>query len=158
MTTTYYDRPELRNLDGRLVFAADEDRAAETEVSKAIEWAWSCRLHHFGAMCALDWYATRNGAMVGLLELKNRPHPSTKYPTVFLNVRKWLALQLGANGLGTPAIFVARFTDCIKWQPVSEIDATDVRIGGCKQRVKSESDVEPVIHVPIHAMHELDTR
>jgi hypothetical protein len=92
--------------------------------------------------------------MVGVLELKSRTHASDRYPTVFLNVRKWLALNLAAVGLGVPALFVVRFTDDVRWVRIGAV-AGAVRIAGCRSIVKATSDIEPVIQVPVPDMQAL---
>lgn len=94
----------------------------------------------------------RHGRLAGVLELKQRSHESTKYDTVYLNVRKWLALQLASVGLKCPGIFVARFTDGLFWIPVQDIDASKVSISGCARVNKSRADVEPMIEVQISKM------
>lgn len=71
---------------------------------------------------------------------------------MFLNVRKWLSLQFARTGLGVPAVFVVRWTDCVKWIDVSAIDASKFKIGGCNRIVKSRNDIEPVIEVSVSAM------
>ena len=149
---SYYDRTEATHLDGSPIFATRGDEDSERQVASVLEQAWGVELHRFGKLCAIDWWALRSGRLAGVLELKTRSHASTKYPTVYLNVRKWLALTLAANGLGCPAIYVVRFEDGIFWTPVNEIDASQVTIGGCVRQVKSRSDVEPVIEVPIGKM------
>lgn len=133
-------------------FKTEEDERNEQEVAKIIEAAWSCECRSFGKVAPLDWFFVRNGDMVGVGELKTRSHSSNQYPTVYLNVRKWLALRLAETGLGVRAVFVVRWSDCAKWINVSEIDASRFIIGGCKRIVKSRNDIEPVIEVPIEAM------
>lgn len=145
MSATYYDRTP----DALGFFATEEDRKNEREVADQLEKVWFCALRSFGCVAPIDWYAFRDRRLLALIELKSRSHPSTKYPTVFLNVRKWLALSLASAGLGVPAIFVVRFTDGIWWVPLRKVNATDVRIGGCSREVKSETDIEPVIEVRI---------
>jgi|SRR5215472_2472305 len=152
---SYYDRTNVVHLDGTRVFHKPEDSLAEREVAAVLEVAWKCQLRQFGALSALDWYALRFARMIGILELKSRTHALGDYPTVFLNVRKWLALQLASVGLGVPAIFVVKFTDWVAWAPLVEIDATAVRVGGCRTLVKSRSDIEPVIEVPITLLRPL---
>ena len=51
---------------------------------------------------SVDFFALRDGMLVGVLELKSRSHTSTTYSTVFLNVRKWGSLMLYHLG-GCPA-------------------------------------------------------
>jgi hypothetical protein len=153
---TYYDRAGTVHVDGSPLFKTADDEAAEHSVAARLESAWSCEVRSFGRLAPLDWYAVRDGRLVGVLELKTRSHEATKYATVFLNVRKYLALMLGAVGLGVPAIFVAHFVDDLRWVNVATIDGTAHRIGGCVRLVKSRSDVEPVIEVPVASMFSLN--
>ena len=121
-------------------------------MAKIIEENTGTELISLGDLSPIDWVANKFGRVVGYIELKTRHHTSDKYPTVFLNVRKWLALMLTEIGTGTPSLFVVRFTDKLMKINVSDIDARNMRMGGCKKRVKSENDIEPVIEVPIEDM------
>lgn len=152
---SYYERGAGVNVDGTPIFKAPEDERSEREVADVLERVWRCELRPFGKLSAIDWFAVRDERMVGLLELKSRSHPQDRYDTVFLNVRKWLALTLGEAGLGTPSIFVVRFTDALKSIRVSKIDATRHRIGGTSRIVKARSDIEPVIEVPVKDMSDV---
>jgi hypothetical protein len=149
---SYYDRSVGTHLDGSPIFKTEIDERNENEVSAAIAAAWRCNVRSFGRLSPIDWYAERDGRLVGVLELKSRSHPSSKHPTVFLNVRKWLTLAMASMGLGVPAIFVVRFEDQTLWVPLSKVDASSVRMGGCSRIVKSRSDVEPVIEIPVKDM------
>jgi hypothetical protein len=151
----YADRTAAVNDDGTPLFASDYDQANEERVRIAVEAAWGCKLHPFGRLCPIDFYALRHGRMVGLVEVKARSHPSDRFETVFLNVRKWLALLMGETGLGVPAVFVASFTDAMRFIPVGEVDGRRLKIGGASRIVKSRSDIEPVIEVPVAAMRSL---
>jgi hypothetical protein len=153
--TDYYERRTARHLDGSPIFRTAEDERAEEDAARRLEAAWGCTLQRFGKLSPVDWFAVRDERMVGVLELKSRGHTSDTYPTVFLNVRKWLALLLAAHGLGVPAIFVAQFPDCLTWVPVAEIDARRHRIAGCRRIVKARSDVEPVIDVPVSQLRRI---
>lgn len=152
---SYYSRENVTHLDGTQIFQTSQDRDSESVVASQIQQQWDCQLFRFGALAPIDWYSKRLDRLVGVLELKSRSHESTKYPPVFLNVRKWLALTLASTGLGVPAIFVVRFTDGIQWIPVNEVEASRVRIGGCSRRVKSDNDVEPVIEVAVNKLRPL---
>ena len=147
--SSYYDRHAAKHLDGTPIFATSEDRKSEEEVARIIESTWGCEVRSFGSLAIIDWYAMRDGRMVSLLELKTRSHSSTRYQTVFLNVRKYMALFWGQACLNVPALFCVRFTDEIRWIRVYDIDATKHKIGGCASRVKSVTDIEPVIEVPV---------
>ena len=155
MKPNYYERQNVVHLDGTHVFQTDEDRNTEAAVAAEIASKWDCEIVRFGALSPIDWYGKRFGRLVGVLELKTRTHASNKFPTVFLNVRKWLALALASNGLAVPGLFVVKFTDCIRWTRLGDIDASKVIIGGCIRRVKADNDVEPVIEVSIVDMREL---
>ena len=151
----YYDRENVVHLDGTRIFQTAEDRDAETQVAAEIEKKWACQLMRFGALSPIDWYGKRLDRVVGLLELKARTHASDTHPTVFLNVRKWLALTLASVGMGIPAIFVVKFTDLILWIPVNDVNAGAVRVAGCARMVKAENDIEPIIEVEIQKMRRL---
>ena len=157
MNSGYYNRIAATFVDGSLIFKTEDDERSEDETAKAIESAWRCECCSFGKLSPVDWFFVRAGRLVGVGELKTRTHESGKYKTVFLNVRKWLALSLAAHGLGVPAVFVVRFTDVVKWIDVAGIDASMVRIGGCTKIVKSRNDIEPIIEVAVNAMKVLLT-
>ena len=154
---SYYDRGEIDHLDGTKIFQTAADRDNEATVATIIEGKWNCNIRRFGVLSPIDWFAERNGRLVGVLEVKSRTHPSDKFPTVFLNVRKWLALRLASIGLGCPALFVVRFTDCVRWVAINDVDGTQNTIGGCSRIVKGISDIEPVIEVDIATMQILAT-
>jgi hypothetical protein len=151
----YYARQAATHLDGSPIFKTADDERNERDVAAVVEAVWRCELHSFGRLSPVDWYATRAGRLVGVLELKSRTHPHDRYGTVFLNVRKWLALVLAATGLGCPAVFAVKFTDHTRWIDVADVDIRNARIGGCRTVVKARSDVEPVIEVPVSAMRPL---
>jgi hypothetical protein len=149
---SYYERENIVHIDGTYIFRTEEDRGVEQEVARRISEAWRCELREFGALSPIDWYAVRLGRMIGVLELKARTHQFRTYETVFLNVRKWLALSLASVGLGLPAIFVVKFSDDLRWIGINDVDATQFRIAGCARLVKAKSDIEPVIEVPVLAL------
>lgn len=151
---TYYDRQPITHLDGTLIFKSAEDEKAEEEIAAILEAAWGCTLHSWGRLAPVDWWAERYGRVVGYLELKARSHDSSKYPTVYLNQRKWLSLLLLQQS-GPPSIFVVKFADGVRWIPVNKIDATNIEIGGGKKAIKSRNDHEPVILVDVASMNRL---
>lgn len=150
------ERDRVTHLDGSKIFQSAADREREAEAAAIIEAAWGCKVVHFGMLSPIDWFAERHGRVVGLLELKCRRHSSDKFPTIFLNVRKWLALQLGSVGMGCPSIFVARFTDEMRWISVAGVDGCKQRVAGWKI-IKAPTDIEPVIEVDVLKMNILRT-
>lgn len=151
----YYHRTIAQNTDGSPIFANAADRASEEETRRLLSEAWKCEVKSFGKLSPVDFYAVRHGQMIGVMELKTRSHASSDYQTVMLNVRKWGSLMLYHFGLGCPALFIVRFTDAYRWINVTQIDASKWTIGGTRQIVKSHTDIEPVILVPIADMQEL---
>lgn len=153
MTADYWDRMPSNNSDGTPLYTNDYDLKSEDAIKNAVEQAWNCTLHHFGRLCPLDFYAVRDGRMVGIIEAKSRSHNASAFPTVFLNVRKWLALTMASVGLGVPALYVVRFLDGIRYISVHDIDAAEMRIGGTqKKAIQGHRDIEPVIEVPVASM------
>lgn len=152
---SYYDRVGAVNSDGTPLFGNAGDEQAEREARALIEGAWRVELRKFAPLSPVDFYAVRDGRVAGVVEFKRRSHSSDAYPTVFLNVRKWLALMMAANGLGVGAAFVVAFTDGTRWIDLKDVDARRVRMGGCSRVVKSQSDIEPVIEVPVSEMRAL---
>ena len=146
----YYERQTRPNTDGTPLFHTDHDKKLEWSVARQLELLWHCTIKPYGNLCPVDWYAERHGRPVGALELKGRQDtPYGTYPTVYLNVRKWLALHLHQMGIGTPSLFVVKWQDYLGFMRVDAIDTSRVKIGGCKEIVKSHTDIEPIIEVPV---------
>lgn len=155
MSQAYYDR-RASNRNGLKVFKSGRDEANEQSVKAILERAWRCEIRTYGGTCeAIDWYAIRGATIAAYLELKSRDHTVARYDSVFLNVRKWLALTLIEVGTGCPGIYVVKWLDDLRYVRVAEIDARKIRLGGCNRRVKSATDVEPVIEVPIEQMNQI---
>jgi hypothetical protein len=149
---SYADRPLTTHTDGTPLHQIPSDLKNEERVADVLGMAWECELHRFGILAPIDFYATREGRMAGVIEIKCRSHESTKFRTVFLNVRKWLALGLAQTGLGVPAIFAVDFTDGLRFISWADVDGRNIRIAGCERRVKSNADIEPIILVPLSRM------
>lgn len=150
---SYYEREEYFDEDGNKVFITDDDKANQEGVAEFLGRMWKCKFHSYGSLCAIDYWVERNGAIVAHVEIKSRSHPQDQYPTVFLNMRKWLALTLAEVSSGIPSIYVVKFTDAIKHIRVCEVDVKDaIKVGGTKYIVKAKTDIEPVICIPVSHM------
>lgn len=154
-TTDNNARERLTHIDGTAVFKNAADLANELRVATRLGQVWGCQVKPFAALSPIDWYAERYGRMVGVLEVKSRPHASDKFPTVFLAVRKYLTLLLAATAHNCPAVFVADLIDGIFWLPLARIDGARVRIAGNMAVIRDASAIEPVIDVPIASMGRL---
>jgi hypothetical protein len=149
---SYYQRQTRTDANGLRVFSTPEDHASEDRVARILERAFNCTLHAWPTYHPVDWFAARGGKMVALLELKTRSHASTAFDTVWLNVRKWSALYEHGKALAVPSLFVVQFTDQLRYIDLRDVNAARHRIGGCRQVVKSFTDIEPVIEVEVASM------
>lgn len=153
----YYAKTSRANSDGTPFFEDAEDDKSEKEVAASVEAIWKCEMRRFPRMSPLDWYSVRNERFVGLAELKTRSHDHDHFPTVYLNLRKWLSMKFAAFCLNVPAVFIVRFVDGIWWIRLDEIDGCPINLSGCvyDREVKFCSDREPVIEIPITRMKSL---
>lgn len=142
------------NSDGTPIRCTDHDKRVEHEVAGLLERKWNCEVRQFGNLCPIDFYCLRDGRLVGLVELKSRSHAHDAYGTVFLNVRKWLALGLGQVGLGCPALYVIQFLDGVRWIKWDDIDARQITIAGTSKH-NSQTAIEPLIEIPTCKMTKL---
>lgn len=155
MTDSYYDRQPVLDENGKPRFAQQSDDEAQENMRQLIEQRWRCKVQSYGHWAPVDFWAGRGGEIIlAGIEFKRRYHELGKYPTVFLNLRKWIALHFAQLGLDKPAIYVVQFDDGVRWIELCDIPVTQVRIGGCREFVKSVNDIEPVIEVPIALMEE----
>jgi len=141
--------------NGERIFVSREAERSERETAALLEAAWDCKVHSFARLSALDFYIEKDLDIVAMLELKSRSHPSTQYPTVFLALRKWLALMLAGLGAGVSPLFVVRFTDGVRWINAGEVDPRALRLAG-HRNPRTRQDVEPLIDVPIADMRPLE--
>lgn len=172
MAGDYYSRSST-STSGGPAFATDDDGRNEAAAKEAIEAAMKVELVRYGGRFnPIDWYATRDGRIVAYLELKTRSHSASTFPTVFLNLRKWntllttwlytsvpsyffVAFRRDGDAAGGPSLASGVDVRCID---VAAIDARCIEVGGCNRRVKSRTDREPVIHVPVSDMKVINRR
>lgn len=149
----YANRRQHRHSDGTLVFKTREDERKENAVAKILERAFDCTIHSYGSLAPVDYWAEKDGRIHGYFEIKCRSHESTRYPSVFLNVRKWCNL-VNFSHTGYPSHFVVEFTDGVFCIDVHNIDPRDVVLGGTRAR-DGRNGYEPMINVPIAHMSRL---
>lgn len=156
MSEKYDDRTPTMYIDGTEIWVTPEDEQHEREIADKIEPVWKCEFRRFAKLAPIDWYCLRTGRIVGLAEMKDRDHDTQKYETVYLSVRKWLALQLASSGMGIPGMFIVQFTDEIRWINIGDVNAKRFAMGGTKRIQNSRGNIEPIIHVPLEKMKKLD--
>jgi hypothetical protein len=152
--TTYKDRPVVTSFDGSRLVANADDSRNEQIVAKRLETAWGCIARRYPQLNPIDFYLERNDALVGYAEIKFRSHSSDKYPTVFLNTRKYMHLLSMWLFTGAPACFVVGFGDGrVGWIAVRDVVCgSTVRVVDVRRSAQIFSDREPVIEVPISSL------
>jgi hypothetical protein len=159
MTDNRHDnRQKLTLLDGTAIFRSPEDDANENALMAEVAELWGpdLQIERFGLLSPIDFFGRRHERVTGLLEGKCRTHTIDTYPTVFLNVRKYLALMMGSIGMNVPGIFIVKFAcGTLRWISVTDVDARKMRMGGWNNK-KKRNDYEPVIEVDVVSMHALE--
>lgn len=130
----------------------DEDMRGEREVAQELERVSGWKVHYFGKYNPVDFYAEKDGRVIAVLELKRRNITSRQHETIFLSVRKMLALQLAGIGLNVKPLFVVRFIDGLFVLKVNDFIPTQPVIAGRTDRGYS-TDQEPIYRVPIRLMN-----
>ena len=126
---------------------SSEDRRNESDVARALEHRWACRLHK------LPKSYPRSGVAVSGVEVKCRTHSSDRYDTLMLSLSKQLAARELTQQTGLPSCLVVRFTDDIYFAPFSRDYA--ITMGGRTAKTRDTRDLEPVIQIPIKEMERL---
>lgn len=90
-------------------YAWDLDR--QEAVAKRLEALWNVELVRTAEMSKIDYVATRDGEMVGLIEVKGRLIPSTQYQQTTMDSAKLGWMRLAADIHGVPALVVVQWTD-----------------------------------------------
>lgn len=135
-----------------------EDRERERAVFAAVGACWGLTACQYaGEANPIDGYLADGDRVVALVEVKCRDVLEDTYPTVYLSVRKWLALLLGSMQGGVLPLFVVRFDDgAIRWLDVRTLPpGMPMLVRGRRDR-GYENDREPVLEVPIPPMAPLD--
>lgn len=152
----YYNRPGGVAADGTPTYAVAADTEAESRVDRIVEAAWGCTVHKLPPLSPIDRYIEKDGRLVAYLEIKTRTHRADRFPDVWLNHRKYMALLNMHLAVGVATVFVVQFTDQIRWVDVSHLTPGSLRMGGTRRLVKSDTDREPMVKVMVADMHQLE--
>jgi hypothetical protein len=149
----YKKREEYISVNGIKSRSNDSDARREQDVRKIIEEKWECKLQYIGKFTPIDFFVIKNEKLAGYIELKSRSNFTDTYPSLFMDINKWMHLQLASVSQGVPAYFFCQFIDQIKYIKVSEIDARRMCV-----IIKDDAGIreyEPVIEIPINTMKTL---
>jgi hypothetical protein len=130
----------------------DTAQAVKDEIAER----WQYQIRSFGMFSPVECYMTDPDATVvrGIANITARNNASTKFPTIWLNCRSWLALMMASTGMQVPAYFIVKFSDQIMWIDVAQVGGMRMIMAGRKDRGLA-NDIEPVFDIPIAAMNPL---
>jgi hypothetical protein len=155
---SYYARTAGVNTDGTPTFATAQDKASEAEVAELITQRLGGYVITMPHLCPVDWLVVQHGRIRAVADLKTR---SRRYPTVWLNLRKYAALMLTARGLESTSahpvapLFLVRYPDALLVADLRAFPGLKPVMGGTVGWVKSSTDVEPVLELPVAQMTEM---
>jgi len=129
------------------------DRRNESDVARALEARWDCRLHKLPKQYRMDYFVTRGGKGFAFVEVKCRTHSSTRYKTLMLSLSKHMAAKTMSHATGLPVLLVVRYTDATRF--VSLTDEFPMSMGGRTATARDERDLEPIIQIPTERMSDL---
>lgn len=110
------------------------DLTRQKAVAKRLEALWDCQLVKTKELSKIDYVAVRDDEIIGLIEVKGRLIPSTKYQQTTLDSAKLGWMRLAADIYGVPALVVIQWTDKAayfepKHTPVDQISDHATRLG-----------------------------
>lgn len=133
-------------------FESEEDRAAQAEVAGIMERVYDCDVVTMGRLSEVDFMLFCETGLLAVAEMKGRKNASTRYPTVYMSVRKWDALDRWSRAMCCQPLFVARFTDGVMVARVDDTTRWRVTHFTNRKIIRCKSDQEPVFEVPIADM------
>jgi hypothetical protein len=138
-------------------YESKSDIEFETQVASHLAAVWTADAVKLPRFYKCDWALRRGKKVAALLEIKCRKNAADKYPTIILSSDKWSYLRQMDAALNVPALFVAKFTDGIRYiRPATSHNFT-VEMGGRFDRGDWQ-DMEPVIHIPISEMIKIESK
>lgn len=155
MSNIHDDREWVRNTDGTSYLTNPNDKVSEQAIADQLARAWGLDVHLYkSTLCPLDGYIVKDERVVAVLEIKRCARTSTRYRTVVLSLRKWLALTLAGIGQGIRGVYVVHFEDRTMSIDVAKIPP-GLRMGGRIRPHGGHNDREPMLDVPIELMDEV---
>ena len=121
----------------------------EAKIAGRIASEWECSPRKLTVPYRIDFALEKDGTIRAFLEVKCRNYPSTRYPTLMISVLKWETGILHTQATGLPFIIAIGFTDCIKYYRYNSEDEVSFTWGGRTRTARDESDIEPVVHIPL---------
>lgn len=131
------------------LYESESSRQNEQRVAARIASQWNCSTRKLTVPYRIDFALESEGELKAWLEVKCRSYPSTRYSTLMISVLKWETGTLHAKATGLPFIIAIEFADGIKYYRYKESDEVRFTWGGRTRTTRDESDIEPVVHIPL---------
>lgn len=139
----------------RNTYETEEDRRREAECRARIERIWQCSIEKNPKFYQIDLVAVKTGRIIFFFEVKGKGHYSTRYPTAFIGLAKWLKLVEVNRVTGIDTFLFFPFKDDqIIYANVALVKPT-YRWGGRSRDQRDDQDLEPEVHIEIAEMKEL---
>jgi hypothetical protein len=129
-------------------YQTSEHRRREEEVAAKLAGRWGCMMHRTPDYDHVDYFAFREDRCVAVLELKCRDHHRTKFDTVYLSARKYVALLLMGTAQSLAPLFVVQWADALGYVNVATLPPCWLHLAGRRDR-GAENDIEPCFEVPV---------
>lgn len=138
----------------RPAYETPADRAKEKAFADAMAGHLGVLLHQMARFSPIDFAAIdpTTNRVLGLVELKTRKNPSTRYPTFFLSSKKVTAARTFRHHLGLPVTLFVQWTDKVGELAIDEVLPAYYTIAGRGDRGDAQ-DVELMAHWPISAFN-----
>jgi hypothetical protein len=131
----------------------ERDQTNEELAAQAFEETVGWKPVRFPPLCPIDWYAESASRLRAVMEVKSRSHAAGQYPTIFLSLRKYIALTHASLAFGCEAFFIVRFRGGeVRDVNVWDVDAKRMIMGGVGGTQPGDCGREPLIEVPVDQM------
>lgn len=139
-----------------MINQTEANKAEEKRIAAFVAEQWGVQFNEYADLDPLDWWIQKGNRTIGFSEIKRRHNASTKYPTVFLSLRKWFYLLHTSRATCRQGWFIVKFNDCVCHIEVGHVDAGNNCVAGRTDREGNPNDLEPIIHVPVSSMTRMD--
>lgn len=140
----------------RPTYETQKDLDGEREIFAAMEAKWAVKVQKLPVSYRVDAALVKDGAIVGFAEVKDRKCSLSTFPTIFISLGKWQAMNDLYNDTGKFVYWVVRFTDALCAFMVAGEEAEDLRWGGRTVQQRDTADVEPMVHIETTRFTPLD--
>lgn len=138
-------------------WATAETLENEHRVKAFLEDLWNVDLCERDTYDPIDWDIVQDGQQMGVIELKSYNRKTFDSPTVFLNIRKFIALRDWHRRNDKPAFYMVNFLDQIRYINVMHVSTAEPIMGGQKDGPR-KTDWEPMYLVPVADMKLIATK